>query len=133
MHMYISYTLHTHKFVCTYTHSHTNIYTHIYIHIPTSIHTHTHSYIHTYISIHTYILGRYCEYIYVCLCVWDTRALTSFPTAASTSYFLSFRNQRRSSSSSLPFLPTGKSGCILSSFLLTSSTSYKDIIIIIHI
>lgn len=52
-----------------------------------------------------------------------TRALTSFATVASTSNFRSRRNQRRVSSSSLPFLPAGRSARSFSKRALTSLTS----------
>lgn len=52
-----------------------------------------------------------------------TRALTSFAMVASTSNFRSRRNQRRVSSSSLPFFPTGRSACSFSKRAFTSLTS----------
>lgn len=52
-----------------------------------------------------------------------TRALTSFATVASTSNFRSRRNQRRVSSSSLPFFPAGRSARSFSKRAFTSLTS----------
>lgn len=52
-------------------------------------------------------------------------ALASLETASSTANFLSFKNQRIISSSSLPLLPVGRPGCSLSSLSLTSRTSLE--------
>lgn len=54
----------------------------------------------------------------------DTMALVSLEIVSSTESFLSFKNQRIISSSSLPFLPVGRPGCSLSSRSLTSKTSF---------
>lgn len=52
-------------------------------------------------------------------------ALVSFEMASSMLNFLSFKNQRIISSSSLPLLPVGSPGCSFSNLSLTSKTSLE--------